>query len=91
MSFQQGLSGLSAAALNLHVVGNNIANASTVGAKSSRAEFADLYAEAGGGDRSSGIGASLAAVTQDHSQGGITTTGRTMDLAINGPGYFLIR
>ena len=91
MSFQQGLSGLSAAALNLQVVGNNIANASTVGAKSSRAEFADLYAEAGGGDRSSGIGASLAAVTQDHSQGGITTTGRTMDLAINGPGYFLIR
>ena len=91
MSFQQGLSGLSAAATNLEVIANNISNASTIGAKSSRAEFSDLYAEAAGGQRSAGIGSSLAAVTQDHTQGSISTTGRNLDLAINGDGYFQIQ
>ncbi len=46
MSFQQGLSGLTASSKNLEVIGNNIANANTFGAKSSRAEFADMYATA---------------------------------------------
>jgi flagellar hook protein FlgE len=91
MSFQQGLSGLSAAATNLEVIANNISNANTIGAKSSRAEFSDLYAEAAGGSRSAGIGSSLAAVTQDHTQGSISTTGRNLDLAINGEGYFQIQ
>jgi flagellar hook protein FlgE len=36
MGFQQGLSGLSAAAKNLDVIGNNVANANTVGFKQSR-------------------------------------------------------
>ena len=44
MSLQQGISGLNAASRNLEVIGNNIANANTVGAKSSRAEFSDVYA-----------------------------------------------
>ena len=44
MGFQQGLSGLNAAARNLDVIGNNVANTNTVGFKSSRAEFADAYA-----------------------------------------------
>jgi flagellar hook protein FlgE len=44
MSFQQGLSGLNASSKNLEVIGNNIANANTYGAKASRAEFADVYA-----------------------------------------------
>ena len=91
MSFQQGLSGLSAAATNLEVIANNISNANTIGAKSSRAEFSDLYAEAAGGQRSAGIGSALAAVTQDHTQGSISTTGRNLDLAINGDGYFQIQ
>ena len=54
MSFQQGLSGLSAASKNLEVIGNNISNANTIGAKSSRAEFSDLYASAVGGGGSVG-------------------------------------
>jgi flagellar hook protein FlgE len=91
MSFQQGLSGLSAAATNLEVIANNISNANTIGATSSRAEFSDLYAEAAGGQRSAGIGSALAAVTQDHTQGSISTTGRNLDLAINGDGYFQIQ
>jgi flagellar hook protein FlgE len=90
MSFQQGLSGLNASSKNLEVIGNNVANANTVGAKSSRAEFADMYANAmnGAGATSIGIGVNLAAVTQQFTQGNITTTENPLDLAINGGGFF---
>ena len=46
MGFQQGLSGLNASSKNLEVIGNNVANANTIGDKSSRAEFGDMYAAA---------------------------------------------
>jgi flagellar hook protein FlgE len=90
MSFQQGLSGLNVAGKNLAAIGNNIANASTVGYKSSRAEFADVYANslAGGSGTQIGIGASLAAVRQQFTQGNILTTANPLDLAINGGGFF---
>ena len=88
MSFQQGLSGLSAASRNLDVIGNNIANANTVGMKSSRAEFADVYAAAGGGSSSTGLGVSVAAVNQQFTQGNISVTGNNLDVAINGGGFF---
>jgi flagellar hook protein FlgE len=92
MSFQQGLSGLNASSKNLEVIGNNIANANTFGAKSSRAEFADMYATAltGGGANNIGIGTTLAAVAQQFTQGNITSTGSAMDLAINGNGFFQV-
>jgi flagellar hook protein FlgE len=89
MSFQQGLSGLNAASKNLEVIGNNVANANTYGAKSSRAEFGDMYASAlAGSGNSAGIGVGLQAITQQFSQGNITTTANAMDLAINGNGFF---
>jgi flagellar hook protein FlgE len=90
MSFQQGLSGLSAASKNIEVLGNNIANASTVGFKQSRAEFADMYASslAGTGDTQAGIGARVNEVSQQFGQGSVTTTGNAMDVAINGNGFF---
>ena len=89
MGFQQGLSGLNASSKSLEVIGNNIANANTYGAKSSRAEFADLYANALGGSQNSvGIGVSVAAVAQQFSQGTITATDNPLDLAINGSGFF---
>jgi len=92
MSFQQGLSGLNASSKSLDVIGNNIANASTMGAKSSRAEFADVYAGAlnGAGGSPVGIGVSLQAVAQQFTQGNITTTESPMDLAINGGGFFQV-
>lgn len=51
MTFNTALTGLRAATSDLNVTGNNIANASTVGFKQSRAEFADVYASSvvGGG------------------------------------------
>ena len=79
MGFQQGLSGLNASAKNLEVIGNNVANANTVGAKGSRAEFGDMYASAINGSNI-GIGVNLQAVTQQFSQGNITTTGNALDL-----------
>ena len=68
MSFQQGLSGLSAASTNLDVVGNNIANANTVGYKQAQAQFTDIFANSLDGAGSSrtqiGIGARVATVAQ---------------------------
>ncbi|HEY8706771.1 MAG TPA: flagellar hook protein FlgE [Burkholderiaceae bacterium] len=87
MSFQQGLSGLNASSKNLEVIGNNVANANTVGAKASRAEFGDMYASAINGT-GIGIGVNLQAVTQQFTQGNITTTSNPLDLAINGNGFF---
>jgi flagellar hook protein FlgE len=92
MSFQQGLSGLSAASKNLEVIGNNVANSNTYGEKTSRAEFADMYAAAmtgsSGGNIESGIGVQIATVAQQFTQGNITPTGNPLDLAINGNGFF---
>jgi flagellar hook protein FlgE len=90
MGFQHGLSGLNAASRNLDVIGNNVANVNTVGAKSSRAEFADLYANSlsGAGASFSGIGVTVGNVSQQFTQGDIATTSNPMDLAINGRGFF---
>ena len=92
MSFQQGISGLNAAARNLEVIGNNIANANTVGAKVSRAEFADVYANAALHQitASPGMGVQVAAITQQFGQGSIRTTENPRDMAINGPGFFAV-
>src|SRR5450755_2840053 len=89
MGFQQGLSGLNASSKSLEIIGNNIANANTYGAKSSRAEFADIYANTLAGSQNSvGIGVSVAAVAQQFNQGTITATDNPLDLAINGNGFF---
>lgn len=92
MSFQQGLSGLNASSKNLDVIGNNIANANTFGAKTSRAEFADMYATAlnGTGANNIGIGVNLQTVAQQFTQGNITSTENAMDLSINGGGFFQV-
>jgi flagellar hook protein FlgE len=90
MSFQQGLSGLNAAAKNLDVIGNNVANSNTVGFKQSQAQFADVYANAQGGSTGSavGIGVKVAAVAQQFGQGNITSTNNPLDIAISGQGFF---
>src|ERR1700712_86026 len=94
MSFNIGLSGLYAANKSLDVTGNNIANVATVGFKSSRAEFADQYSQSirgTSGGTNVGSGVYTAAVTQQFTQGALTTgTGRDLDLAINGNGFFMM-
>jgi flagellar hook protein FlgE len=90
MSFQQGLSGLKASSKSLEVIGNNVANASTVGFKESRAQFSDVYANSliGSGASQVGIGTSLSTVAQQFTQGNITGTNNTLDISINGPGFY---
>jgi flagellar hook protein FlgE len=92
MGFQHGLSGLNAASTNLDVIGNNIANANTVGFKPSRAEFSETYAAAlsGAGVNRVGIGTNVAAVAQQFTQGDITPTKNPLDLALRGQGFFQV-
>jgi flagellar hook protein FlgE len=90
MSFQQGLSGLNAAAKSLDVIGNNVANASTVGFKQSQAQFADVYANSltGAGGNQAGIGTKVAQIAQQFTQGNISSSNNPLDIAINGGGFF---
>ena len=92
MGFQHGLSGLGASSRNLDVIGHNIANANTVGAKASRAEFADVFASArGSGSGFSGLGVQVAQVTQQFSQGDLTQSSNPLDMAVNGSGFFRVQ
>jgi len=90
MGFQQGLSGLNASAKNLDVIGHNIANANTTGFKASRTEFAAMIASAIGASSgtNSGIGVEVSAIAQQFNQGNLTVTGNSLDVAINGNGFF---
>lgn len=91
MSFQQGLSGLNAASVNLSAIGNNVANANTVGFKQSAAQFANLFSSSLAGGNVSGqvgMGVSVATVAQQFTQGNITTTANPLDTAISGQGFF---
>lgn len=90
MGFQSGLSGLNNAAKNLDVIGNNVANANTVGFKGSRALFADVYANSltGSGSGQIGIGTKVEMVQQEFTQGNVTVTNNPLDIAINGQGFF---
>jgi len=91
MSFNIGLSGMRAASKDLNVTGNNIANAGTAGFKQSRAEFADVYASSMGVNKNSvGSGVQLANISQQFTQGNVNYTGNSLDLAINGKGFFQV-
>lgn len=92
-SFSIALSGLSAASTDLQVTANNIANADTIGFKSSVAEFADVYAAGGANLNSSeiGEGVRLAQTAQQFTQGNINTTSSDLDMAISGNGFFTLQ
>jgi flagellar hook protein FlgE len=92
MAFNTGLSGLRASSVDLDVTGNNIANASTVGFKGSKAQFGDLYASGylSAGTNPIGDGVRVQDVKQSFSQGNISFTDNGLDLAINGDGFFVL-
>lgn len=81
------LSGINAASTGLAVISNNLANSESVGFKSSRAEFADLFS---GAQNSAGSGVRVDAVTQDFTQGTLNDTGRELDMAVDGEGFFIL-
>lgn len=90
MSFFTSLSGMRNAETDLRVISNNIANAESVGFKKSSAQFADLVARGSATDprKTPGIGATVSRIAQDFALGQLEQTGRALDLAINGEGFF---
>ncbi|AQR69096.1 flagellar biosynthesis protein FlgE [Janthinobacterium sp. LM6] len=86
MSFDIALSGIQSINQQLNSTSNNIANAGTYGFKSSRANFSAMYA----GSRATGT--EVGSITQSMSlNGGVLNTGRALDAAIDGRGYFVTR
>ncbi|HEX8610276.1 MAG TPA: flagellar hook-basal body complex protein [Telluria sp.] len=84
MSFEIALSGIQSINTQLEAVSNNIANAGTYGFKSSRANFSAMYA----GSQATGV--EVGSMTQSIGlNGGVTTTGRGLDAAIDGRGFFV--
>lgn len=89
MSMRVAVTGLNAAQTELSTIANNIANASTTGFKMARTEFADLVPSDASG-RTAGSGVRVTGVVQQMRQGGLEYTGNTLDLAINGGGFFVL-
>ncbi len=96
-------SGMEAQQTKLDVTANNIANVSTTGFKKSRAEFADLMyqtvksagAPTSRGRRAPvgiqiGMGVKTMSTQRTHTEGSLQQTGNSMDVAIEGRGFFPI-
>lgn len=92
MTFRISVSGMNAASQDLNVTSHNIANVNTTGFKQSRAEFGDLFAVSAYGlsNVATGAGVRMQAVAQQFGQGNIDFTGRALDMAISGQGFFTL-
>ncbi|MGD9843168.1 MAG: flagellar hook protein FlgE [Steroidobacteraceae bacterium] len=92
MAFGIALSGLAAAQLDLDVTANNISNSETSGFKQSRTEFAELFSSSlqGVSSLQPGNGVRVAKIAQQFTQGNIQNTSNSLDLAINGSGFFAV-
>lgn len=92
MAFRTAVSGINAATANLDVTGNNVANANTIGFKNSRAQFADVYATSGLGatQNAVGQGVRVSSIAQQFNQGNVAFTNNSLDLAVNGEGFFVL-
>jgi len=91
MSLALSLSGLNGAAKAIDVIGNNIANSQTIGFKTSKVRFADVYASLpfSGPSSSSGIaGVSTSVINQQFTQGNLIQSSNPLDMAISGTGFF---
>src|SRR4030067_1867469 len=95
--------GMEAQRLSIDVISNNLANVNTTGFKKSRADFQELLyqglksagaSSAEGAELPSGIqvglGVKPAAVQKMFQQGDFVSTGNSLDLVIEGQGFFQI-
>jgi flagellar hook protein FlgE len=92
-SLYTGVSGLNANGNAMTVLGNNIANSNTIGFKSSRSVFSDMLSASvsgSGGISQVGRGVGLSSVDNIFSQGTFENTESNTDLAIEGPGFFMV-
>src|SRR3954467_3473407 len=84
-----GVSGLTAETSALGVVGDNVANTSTIGFKQSRAIFADVLGSAVGGQQP-GSGVRMTKTQQIFAQGALVSTGEATDVALSGDGFLVV-
>lgn len=105
-SMYSGVAGLKTHQTRMDVIGNNIANVNTVGFKGSSANFADTFYQmvspatgsnaelgtAGTNAKQIGLGSSVASITTNITDpGGTQTTNRSLDIAINGESFLIVR
>jgi flagellar hook protein FlgE len=89
-----GVSGINAEGEALGVVGDNIANSNTVGFKGQRAIFADMLGHsitAGTPSALPGSGVMLSQIEQMFTQGSLSNTGVSTDMALSGDGFFVVQ
>jgi flagellar hook protein FlgE len=101
-SMYSGISGMKNFQVKLDVIGNNISNVNTYGFKKSRTIFKDLYSQqisgasapgqnrGGTNPKQVGLGVQLGTIDTVHTSGSLQTTGRVLDLAISGDGFFQV-
>lgn len=102
-SMYSGIGGMKNFQTKLDVIGNNIANVNTYGFKKGRTIFKDLVsqqisgasaataARGGTNPKQVGLGSTLGAIDTVQTQGSLQTTGRSLDLAISGDGFFIVQ
>jgi flagellar hook protein FlgE len=106
MSFRAlntGVSGIRQFQTSLDIIGNNLANISTVGYKSARVDFsdtlnqtlrpatADTSTRSGSASVQVGNGVAVAGVVNAFTQGAVNQTGVTTDMAVSGEGFFVVK
>lgn len=88
MSFALSLSGLNGASRAIDVISNNIANSQTIGFKSSKARFADVYASSLSAVNGLPSGVNSSVINQQFTQGNLMQSANPLDMAITGQGFF---
>ena len=93
MSFYTSLTGLNGAQADIAAISNNVANVGTTGFKLSRAQFGDIFATSPLQNASGAIGSGtiLKKVQQQFTQGNISASQNSLDMAISGQGFFALK
>lgn len=101
-SLFSGVSGLKAHQVRMDVIGNNIANVNTVGYKSSKMSFSEIYSQTvrGAGSSSGGVGGTnpqqiglgvtVGSIDVNHSKGSVNRTDSATDIMVDGSGFFVL-
>ncbi|KJS15907.1 MAG: hypothetical protein VR69_11625 [Peptococcaceae bacterium BRH_c4b] len=93
-SLFSGVSAVKNEQVRMDTIGNNIANVNTIGYKAGRTGFMDALSQSlrgsgvGRNPMQVGTGVGMAGIATNMNQGALQMTGRSMDLAINGNGFF---
>jgi flagellar hook protein FlgE len=94
-SFSIALTGLEANSIALDTIGNNLANLNTTAFKDQTTSFSDLFYQNIGSTGSGnalqvGLGTQVSGTNTDFSQGSLSTTTNSTDMALNGSGFFVV-